>query len=151
MVTFFYFRAMRNIIILFTIIILFQACSNNIGNDVAEITKVMNEQVAAWNNGDITTYMQGYWNNDSLQFIGSKGPKYGYQTTLENYQRSYPDKAAMGELHFSSLQYKRLSNEYYYVTGAWSLTREKDNPHGYFTLLFRKVNDKWVIIADHSS
>lgn len=111
----------------------------------------MNAQVAAWNNGNIENYMHGYWNNDSLLFIGSKGPKYGYNSTLSNYKKSYPDKAAMGELHFSSLKYNRLSDEYYHVTGAWSLIRAEDNPNGYFTLIFRKIDGNWVIVADHSS
>lgn len=126
-------------------------CQDNASDDVAAIRNVMDKQVAAWNNGDILTYMEGYWNNDSLVFIGSKGPKYGYTNTLNNYKKSYPDKDAMGLLDFSSLQYKKLSDEYYHVIGAWRLTRKEDVPAGYFTLLFRKINGNWVIVADHSS
>lgn len=120
-------------------------------NDIVAIQAVMDKQAMAWNDGNIDAYMQGYWHNDSLQFIGSKGPVYGYTTTLERYKKAYPDKAAMGKLTFSELSYKKLSDDYYYVTGAWSLERADDHPHGYFTLLFRKVAGKWVIIADHSS
>ncbi len=115
------------------------------------INDVLDKQAAAWNKGDIETYMQGYWNHDSLLFIGSKGPVYGYQPTLERYKKSYPDKQAMGVLSFSALTFKKLSDEYYYVTGNWSLQRDKDNPNGYFTLLFRNMNGKWLIVADHSS
>lgn len=120
-------------------------------NDVVQITAVLDKQSAAWNEGDIETYMQGYWNNDSLLFIGSKGPVYGYQPTLERYKKSYPDKKAMGVLGFSALSFKKLSDEYFYVTGRWSLQRDKDNPNGYFTLLFRKIEGNWLIVADHSS
>ncbi len=116
-----------------------------------QVTAVLDKQAAAWNKGDIETYMQGYWNNDSLLFIGSKGPVYGYKPTLERYKKSYPDKQAMGVLNFSALMFKKLSDEYYYVTGKWSLQRDKDNPNGYFTLLFRKMDGKWSIVADHSS
>lgn len=115
------------------------------------IKAVLDEQAAAWNNADIEAYMHGYWNNDSLLFIGSKGPVYGYKPTLERYQKSYPDKQAMGELRFSELTFKKLSKEYYFVTGKWNLQRDKDNPNGYFTLLFRKIKGKWRIVADHSS
>lgn len=138
-----------------TLIWLCSLAVNSLGqssNDAKlQITIVLNKQAAAWNEGDINAYMLGYWNNDSLLFIGSKGPVYGYKPTLERYRKSYPDKRAMGELSFSNLAFKRLSNEYYYVVGKWSLLRENDNPNGYFTLLFRRIEGKWLIVADHSS
>lgn len=127
------------------------ACAQNNDAETKQIADVLYKQAAAWNNGNIEEYMHGYWNNDSLLFIGSKGPVYGYKPTLERYKKSYPDKEAMGELSFSDLTFKRLSHEYYFVTGRWSLQRDKDNPNGYFTLLFRLMNGKWQIVADHSS
>ena len=127
------------------------SCNENNNDAITAITKVMDTQAAEWNNGNIDGYMEGYWHSDSLLFIGSNGPNYGYTNTLERYKKAYPDKAAMGELHFSSLKYNKLSDEYYHVTGAWSLIRAEDNPNGYFTLIFRKINGQWVIVADHSS
>lgn len=136
--------------ILFAFIILTACKSQTSHNDEAAIINVLNTQAEEWNKGNIDGYMQGYWNSDSLLFIGRKGPKYGYTTTLESYQNGYPDAAAMGILTFSDINLKKLSDEYYYVTGGWALKRE-DNPGGYFTLLFRKINNKWVIVADHTS
>lgn len=122
-----------------------------VNKDIVAINQVLNTQADAWNTGSIDGYMQGYWNSDSLLFIGSKGPAYGYATTLERYKKSYPDKAAMGTLSFSNLSFYKLSNEYYHVVGAWKLVREKDTPGGYFTLLFKKIKGKWLIVADHTS
>lgn len=113
---------------------------------------ILNRQAEAWNRGDIDGYMRaGYWDNDSLLFIGSKGPTYGYAGTLDRYKASYKDKDAMGTLTFSNLSFRKISNKYYHVTGAWSLARKADNPKGYFTLLFRKTKQGWRIVADHSS
>ncbi len=120
-------------------------------SDIKAIALVLNKQADEWNRGDIDGYMQSYWNSDSLVFIGSKGPVYGYKPTLERYKTSYPDKEKMGKLDFSDLSFRRLSDEYYYVTGKWSLVRRDDNPNGYFTLLFRKIGGRWLIVADHSS
>ncbi|MEY3441981.1 MAG: hypothetical protein RLZZ519_262, partial [Bacteroidota bacterium] len=119
--------------------------------DKASILAVMASQETAWNNGDLQGFMNGYWENDSLRFIGKSGITYGWKSTLANYQRSYPDKAAMGKLKFTILRVESLGKSVAHVTGAWLLTREKDAPKGYFTLLWRKINGKWVIIADHSS
>lgn len=128
------------------------SCNTSSPQDETEaIRTVLNTQAARWNEGDIAGYMQGYWNNDSLLFIGRGGPGYGYQNTLDRYKKGYPDKAAMGELTFSNLSFNRLSDEYYHVTGKYFLERDSNDASGYFTLIFRKINGAWVIVADHSS
>jgi ketosteroid isomerase-like protein len=111
----------------------------------------MNEQTRAWNRGDIEGFMKGYWKNDSLMFIGKSGITYGWANTLNNYKKGYPDTAAMGKLSFNIISVKKLSKEYYYVIGEWHLQRSIGDLEGHYTLLFRKENERWVIIADHSS
>jgi ketosteroid isomerase-like protein len=121
-------------------------------NDTEQkIRTILAEQTASWNNGDLVAFMKGYWKNDSLLFVGKNGPTYGYQKTLSNYQKSYPDKTAMGNLAFNILQVKPLSTDTWLVLGKWSLTRSIGNLSGHYTLLFKKIDKEWVIIADHSS
>jgi ketosteroid isomerase-like protein len=115
------------------------------------IRNAIEEQRNAWNSGDKERFMQTYWQSDSLMFIGKSGVTYGWQATLDNYKKGYPDTAAMGKLDFNILEVKRLSAIYFFVVGKWHLTRSIGNVGGHFTLLFRKVKDKWLIIADHSS
>lgn len=117
----------------------------------AAIRQLLAKQSEGWNRGNMNEYMDGYWQSDSLMFIGKSGPKYGYSTTLETFKKSYPDTASMGKLHFDLLQIKKLSPEYYFVAGKWALQRSKGDAQGYFTLLFRKIKSKWVIVSDHSS
>lgn len=115
-----------------------------------EILNVMQMQEEAWSNGDIDAFMTGYWQSNSLMFIGKNGIKYGWTTTLENYKKSYPDKTAMGKLEFEIIKLETNKNTAY-MLGKWSLIREKDNPNGYFTLYWKKINGKWVITIDHTS
>ncbi len=119
--------------------------------DELAIRNAMNEQLSAWNSGDINRFMDTYWKGDSLMFIGKSGVTYGWQNTLNNYKKGYPDTASMGKLDFNILQVKRLSVIYFFVVGKWHLTRSIGNVGGHFSLLFKKVKDKWVIVADHSS
>jgi len=120
------------------------------GNET-EIRNVLAKQNAAWNRGDVDAFMVGYWENDSLMFIGKSGVTYGYKNTLANYKKNYPDTTAMGKLTFTLIQVKQLSAEYFHVTGKYYLTRTIGDASGHFTLMFRKINGKWVIISDHSS
>lgn len=137
---------------LFICIVLFVVgCTPAPADDVAQIRNVLAQQAERWNDGDIEGYMTGYWNNDSLLFIGRGGPGYGYNNTLERYKKGYPDKATMGHLDFDNLSLNRLCDNYYHVTGRYKLTRDEADAMGYFTLIFKKIEGKWVIIADHSS
>ena len=107
--------------------------------------------VTTWNRGDVDAFMVGYWENDSLMFIGKSGITYGYKNTLANYKKNYPDTTVMGKLTFTLIKVKQLSPEYFHVTGKYYLTRTIGDASGHFTLMFRKINGKWVIISDHSS
>ncbi|MGN6640093.1 MAG: YybH family protein [Mucilaginibacter sp.] len=122
-----------------------------IAQDKNAILKVLEDQRLAWNRGDIDAYMQGYWKSDSLVFVGSTAPVYGWQSTLDRYKKHYPDKSAMGELTFNILQVKVLDANNAFVMGGWHLKREKDAPGGYFTLWFRKINGAWKLVCDHTS
>lgn len=120
-------------------------------NEEQEIKNVLGNQQAAWNKGDIESFMDGYWQSDSLMFVSKSGITYGWQNTLNNYKTGYPDAASMGLLDFDIQQVNRLSDSYYFIVGKWHLTRHIGDLGGHFTLLFKKVDGKWVIISDHTS
>ena len=119
--------------------------------DKDAIMKVLSTQQDAWNRADIEGFMQGYWKSDSLMFVGKTAPVYGWQTTLDHYKKGYPNRAAMGQLTFDIIQVKILDPSNAFVMGGWKLKREKDEPGGYFTLWFRKINGEWKIVCDHTS
>ena len=119
--------------------------------DEAAIRKMLEAQVTEWNKGNIDGYMKGYWDSDSLLFIGSKGPRYGYQATLKRYKVAYPDMAHMGTLTSVITSFQRLSGEYYFIVGKWALKRSAGDVDGSYTLLIKKINGEWVIVCDHSS
>jgi hypothetical protein len=120
-------------------------------SDELAIRKLLEEQRLAWNTGNLENFMGSYWQSDSLMFIGKSRITYGWQNTLNNYKKGYPDTAAMGKLQFDILEVTRLGAIYFLVVGKWHLTRSIGNAGGHFTLVLKKVKNKWVIVADHSS
>lgn len=119
--------------------------------DKKAILDVLEKQRLAWNKGDLETFMQGYVKSDSLLFVGKNGPTYGWQKTLDNYKKSYLGEAGMGQLTFGIKKIDFLNKDVAFVLGSWHLQREKDEPQGYYTLLFKKIEGIWKIIVDHSS
>ncbi|MBA3828098.1 MAG: DUF4440 domain-containing protein [Taibaiella sp.] len=137
--------------ILLLIAILSFHTTNARPNDETAIRTMLAAQVQEWNKGNVAGYMHGYWENDSLVFIGKNGPNYGYNTTLERYRKAYPDEAHMGKLTATIISIKKLSSDYYFVIGSWHLTRTAGDVGGSYTLLLHKVKGTWVIVVDHSS
>lgn len=115
------------------------------------VRQVMDEQVAAWNRGDIDGFMQGYWNSPQMTFVSGNSFTKGWQPTLERYKKSYDTRAKMGVLSFTDLEITVTSKESAVVLGRFTLVREMDKPTGLFTLNFRKFKDGWKIILDHTS
>lgn len=135
----------------FLLMLAFSVFGHAQDKDEAAIRKLLSDQTKAWNKGDIEGFMQGYWKSDSMMFIGKNGVNWGWQKTLENYKKGYPDTTAMGKLSFDIIQVKRLSGEYYYVVGKWMLKRTIGDVSGHYNLLLRRIKGKWSIVADHSS
>jgi hypothetical protein len=95
--------------------------------------------------------MQGYWQHDSLMFVGKSGITYGWQNTFNNYKKGYPDTASMGKLKIDLVSIQQLNKTNFFIVGKWYLVRSIGNISGAFTLLIKKIKGKWVIVTDHSS
>lgn len=120
-------------------------------NDISEVKEAMKKQEAAWNKADLEGFMAYYWKSDSLKFIGSKGITYGWQKTLDNYKKSYPTQDTMGVLTFENKTIEQLSPTKIFVIGKWGLKRKEGDVGGHYTLLWKKINGKWLIVVDHTS
>lgn len=119
--------------------------------DKAGILKTLADQQAAWNEGNIEKFMEGYLKSDSMQFIGSRGINFGWKTTLENYKKGYPDTVAMGKLSFEILRVNPISADAAWLTGKFYLKRTIGDASGIFTLVLRKIDSKWLVVYDHTS
>lgn len=123
----------------------------NIPNEFNEIRKILAQQETDWNNGDIDAYMKGYWQSDSLKFITKKGITRGWFYTIEKYKKTYTGKSLMGTLKFDILSLEYYCGQRIMLIGKWTLTTDKETITGYFSLLWQKIDDNWVIIIDHTS
>lgn len=119
--------------------------------DSLGIMNVMSLQQDAWNNGDIDSFMQGYLKSEELVFSGKSGPIYGWENTRKRYYSSYPNTQIMGKLNFTVKKIRSISLNSAYLIGEYYLKRSTEDSYGYFTLLWKKVDDNWLIVSDHTS
>jgi ketosteroid isomerase-like protein len=140
---------MKKILLLACIIISLTSKAQT--NDEKIIRNMLADQISFWNKGDIPSFMKGYWENDSLVFIGKNGPTYGYNNTLRNYQKNYPNKDYMGVLNFDIISVQPIEKDHYFVIGKFMLQRKVGDASGHFTLIFKRISGVWKIVSDHSS
>jgi uncharacterized protein (TIGR02246 family) len=119
--------------------------------DRETIHAVLSAQQIAWNRGDVDAFLVGYWHSPELTFSGSSGVSRGWDGVQARYKKTYPDRAAMGQLDFSGLEFRFLGPDAALVLGRWDLKREKDELGGVFSLVWQRFPDGWKIIHDHTS
>ena len=134
----------------FTFLYLGASAQSNYKEDSEAILAVLESQRMAWSNGDIETFMEGYWKNDSLKFYGAGGITYGWENTLSRYKKGYPTKDHTGKLEFKINALTQINSDTYYVMGEFFLKRHVGNANGIFMIIFKKINGVWKIIADTS-
>ena len=117
---------------------------------IAEIQAIVLRQSAAWNRGDISDFMVPYWHDERLTFSSGGTTTRGWEPTFERYKNKYPDQATMGKLEFGDLESQSLGEDVVLMLGTWKLERAEP-AQGNFTLVWKRVEGKWVIIHDHSS
>ncbi len=118
---------------------------------IAAVRAVLDAQRDAWNRGDVDGYMDGYARSKDTVFVSGDNVTRGWQTVLDRYKKNYNSRAKMGTLTFSDLEITPVGNDAAIVLGRWQLQRATDEPHGRFTLIFRRTRQGWKIVHDHTS
>ncbi|MGF1605043.1 MAG: YybH family protein [Rhodothalassiaceae bacterium] len=138
-----------------TMVILLACATPVRADDAGDIRAVLNAQTAAWNAGDLEAFMDGYWRSPDLRFVSGNQVTRGWQATLERYQQRYDTAAKRGTLQFSQLDIQTLGPAdratAAHVFGRFTLRRPVGDATGLFTLVLRKINGQWRIVADHTS
>lgn len=119
--------------------------------DSISIVKVLKFQEDAWNEGNINKFMEGYLKSDKIVFTGSSGSIYGWEQTKKRYLNNYSNRALMGNLKFKIINFQKLSEDIIQMQGSFYLKRKIGDSKGFFSLIWKKENEKWYIISDHTS
>lgn len=117
-----------------------------------ELEQLLGKQVAAWNEGNLEKFMDTYWKSPKLTFSSGGKTNFGWQATLNNYQKAYPTPEKMGKLHFDELRVSKIEAHSALVLGHWHLRLvDGQQRDGNFTLVVMKFGNNRKIVHDHSS
>ena len=115
--------------------------------DKKAINKVLKKQRIAWSDNNLEKFMEGHWKSDALKFYDSNGVISGWENILERYQKAYPTENHTGKLSYKVNDISEISEGAYYVLGEYHIKRDIGNAYGNFTIIMKKINNEWKIIA----
>ncbi|MCK0132344.1 DUF4440 domain-containing protein [Flavobacteriaceae bacterium F08102] len=125
--------------------------SAQVKKDIQGITNMLMQQTKDWSAGDLEAFMNGYIKSDKLYFVGRSGLTSGWAKTLANYKKGYPTTDHTGTLKFDLEKFEPLAPNVYLVIGQFHLKRKVGDADGWFSLILKRIDGEWKIIADHSS
>jgi len=145
----------RHITIVLIALLVFFACDRTTSDQrkaliTNEIQLIMKQQQESWNSGSIEGFMKYYWKSNEFTFQSGDKRLNGWDELFKMYQTNYSGKN-MGTLDFTDIEVNVLTDDVAYVLGRWRVTRQDSFKQGLFTLIFKKFDNGWRIIVDHSS
>ena len=119
----------------------------------AAIGRVLDDQTAAWNRGDLDGFLTGYWDSPKVVFMSGGTRHDGFAAMRDRYRQRYQAEGkSMGRVTFSEVEVEPLAADVALVRGRWGLVLpDGGKPGGLFTLVFRRFDDGWKITHDHTS
>lgn len=110
---------------------------------------ILEKQESDWNHGNLKGFLSAYWDSDTLRSVSVRGIYYG-KDRLQSYLKStFPDSASMGNLSYDVVHIELLGDNDALLTGKWLRKNDKKFRGGYFSILLRKLQGRWQIVAEH--
>lgn len=146
---------LMTVVVGFVFLIAFAILGSDIGGRVTgvenDIKKVIEDQQAAWNRGDLDGFMAGYSKKRLLYISGTKTIT-SWDALREHYAKSYQTEGAkMGKLTFEKLEVKLANGQQADATGNWKVTDAAKNGSGSFTLMLQHEPEGWKVVVDHTT
>ena len=125
-----------------------------------DLERMMKTSEAAWNRGDLESFVLDYDDTPETTFIGKTVTRGSRQAILDRYRRGYPTREKMGTLTYSEMTVRMLSPEIALMTGKFELKRSAEgggDSTGRFTLVWNepppdgKLSTITELAADASS
>ena len=117
----------------------------------AAVRSVMAATREAWNRGDLAGYMAGFARSERTRHIFNRDVTVSHSAIEARFRSRYPDPSSMGTISNSDLDISVLAPDAASAFAHWTFERDGKTFAGVFTLIFRRLDGRWVIVHDHST
>lgn len=103
-------------------------------------------QAAAWNDGDLAGFMNGFWNSPDFTLISGTTVTKGWSETYKRYREGYGESGDLGRLVYSDVDVKMIAEDTASVVGRFAYRRGAASSAGAMTLVLRRIEGAWRVV-----
>src|SRR5688500_5768863 len=119
---------------------------------LSEVKAALDEQVAAWNEGTSEKPTSVYHDSPEMLWVNRTGIRKGFEPVRAAYRRDSNSRPSIGTYSYEPLHIERLSPSCVYFVIQWKIDRNgRSAMNGVTSMVWKRVNKKWVIAAEHAS
>lgn len=119
---------------------------------VKQVKAALDEQVNAWNAGQLEKAMGYYYNSPDLLWISRAGIAKGYEPIFQGYVKDYTDRSLMGTYSYEPLHIEVLSAAKVFYVFRWKIDLNgKKIMGGISSQIWKRSGKDWLIISEHAS
>lgn len=109
---------------------------------------VIAASAAAWNEGNLTAFLNGYEQSSSVRLVSGGDVVTGIAALRKHYQAQVQASGAMGRLSFSDLDVSLTAPEVATVLGRYAHDAGLAKTAGAVTLVMKQVDGRWRIVQE---
>ncbi len=118
----------------------------------AAVDSLLDDSERAWNGGDLEGFLYWYKRGEQTSFMGSNGPRHGWETIRSGYAARFEPGASRDSLRFENLETRPLGAGVGLATARFVLFQgDSITSTGIFTLVLEQTEEGWRIVHDHSN
>lgn len=117
-----------------------------------EAMRALEEQMAAWNRGDLESALGAYWDSPEMLWVNKGGVERGFRPFAEAMRKDHASNpAAMGRYDGTILEARDLAPDTALIVVRWSITSAGKKMGGVSTQIWRPVDGRWRAVFEHAS
>ena len=109
---------------------------------------VLSANAAAWNEGNLTAYLDGYDQSGAVRLVNGADIVTGINSVRKHYQAFVEGAGAMGRLTFSDLDVTMTAPEVATVNGRYAHESGPAKTTGAMTMVMKQTDGRWRIVQD---
>ncbi len=115
------------------------------------IKAMIDAQGKAWNSGNLGAYMAYYWRSSKTKHIFNEQVSVGWEAIDGRLRAMFANPALMGKISYRDLEIDVITKDMATAEARWRYEHDNLAMDGYFTLIVRKIDGRWLIVHDHAS
>lgn len=113
----------------------------------------LEEQVAAWNRGDLEAALRTYWNSPEMTWVSKRGVERGFKDFAEAMRKDYGSSPSrMGTYQAEVLHAQDLGPNTALLVYKWNISKGDQKLMGAVsTQVWRRIDGAWRAVLEHAS